>query len=141
MATLERAIELAVQAHRGQMDKAGRPYILHPLHLMQQFEDQEAMIVAVLHDSVEDSDLTLETLAREGFSSNILAAVDAITHREGEAYNDYIKRVQTHPIARLVKLADLEHNMDVRRMSKVHDRDLARLDKYHKTWQQLKERA
>ena len=141
MANLERAIELAVQAHRGQTDKAGRPYILHPLYLMQQFEDQEAMMVAVLHDSVEDSDLTLDDLAREGFSSGVLAAVDAITHRDGEAYDDYIKRVQTHPTARLVKLADLEHNMDVRRMSTVHDRDLARLDKYHKTWQHLKEGA
>ena len=138
MATLERAIELALDAHRGQTDKAGRPYILHPLHLMQQFEDQETMMAAVLHDAVEDADLTLEDLLQEGFSADVVRAVDALTHREEESYDDYITRVQTHPIARLVKLADLEHNMDIRRMSKVRDRDLARIDKYHKTWQKLK---
>ena len=137
MATLERAIEISVAAHRDQTDKAGRPYILHPLWLMHQFEDIEAMIVAVLHDAVEDSDLTLADLSDEGFTPIIVKAIDAMTHREAESYDDYIHRLKAQPIARRVKLADLEHNMDVRRMARVHDRDLARLEKYHKTWRKL----
>lgn len=138
MPTLERAIELAVAAHRGQTDKAGRPYILHPLWLMQQFEDMDAMMVAVLHDAVEDSSLTLAALSAEGFDPAIVEAVDAMTNRESESYDDYISRVQANPIALRVKLADLEHNMDMRRMAQVHDRDLARLEKYHRTWSKLK---
>ncbi len=138
MATLERAIELAAIAHRGQTDKAGRPYILHPLTLMQRFEDIDTMIVAVLHDAVEDSELTLEALAEEGFADAIIEAVQAITHVEGESYEAYIERVQAHPVARKVKLADLEHNMDLRRMAQIQSRDLARLEKYHKTWSMLK---
>ena len=136
--TLERALELAVAAHRGQTDKAGRPYILHPLWLMQQFEDLAAMMVAVLHDAVEDSDLTLDDLSAEGFAPAIVEAVDAITHREAESYEDYIRRLQANPVALRVKLADLEHNMDMRRMGQVHDRDLVRLEKYHRTWRRLK---
>ncbi len=141
MATLERAIEIAVEAHRGQTDKAGQPYILHPLWLMQQFEDTEARIIAVLHDAVEDSDLSVAKLSSEGFDPKIVKAIDALTHRDDESYDDYINRVQTHPTALLVKLADLEHNMDVRRISQVQQRDLARLEKYHKTWHKLREAA
>ncbi|MFK7844261.1 MAG: GTP pyrophosphokinase [Rhodothermales bacterium] len=141
MATLEKAIEIAVNAHAGQTDKAGRPYVLHPLWLMHQFEDMDAMMVAVLHDAVEDSSLTLGDLSGEGFPSHIVDAVDAITNREGELYESYIQRVQAHPIALRVKLADLEHNMDIRRMAQIRDRDLARLDKYHKTWKKLRQVA
>lgn len=137
MATLEKAIEIAVKAHAGQTDKAGRPYILHPLWLMHQFEDMDAMMVAVLHDAVEDSSLTLADLSGEGFLPRIVDAVDAITNREEESYEAYIQRVQAHPIALRVKLADLEHNMDIRRMTQIHQRDLARLEKYHKTWKKL----
>ncbi len=141
MATLERAIELAVEAHKGQTDKAGRPYILHPLWLMQQFEDLDAMLVAVLHDSVEDSDLTLADLSREGFAPGVIAGIDAMTRRKTESYDDYIYRVQAHPIACRVKLADLEHNLDVRRMTQIQNHDLRRLEKYHQTWRKLKQAA
>lgn len=138
MATLEKAIEIAVNAHRGQTDKAGRPYILHPLHLMQQFEELDTMMVAVLHDSVEDSDLTLDDLTVAGFSSDVVGAIDALTHRAGESYDQYLQRVQSHPLATRVKLADLQHNMDIRRMSEMHERDLERLAKYHKAWRTLR---
>ena len=141
MATLEKAIEIAVKAHAGQTDKAGRPYILHPLWLMHQFDDPDTMMVAVLHDSVEDSNLTLADLSGEGFPPRIVDAVDAITNRKGESYEAYIHRVQAHPIALRVKLADLEHNMDIRRMTQIHQHDLARLDKYHKTWKNLRQVA
>ena len=82
MSQLEPAIEIAISAHRGALDKAGRPYILHPLSLMLRFRDLDAMIAAVLHDTVEDSDLTIEELRDEGFSHTVIAAVDTLTRRE-----------------------------------------------------------
>lgn len=99
------------------------------------------MIVAVLHDVVEDSELTLQALLEAGFSRGIVEAVDAITHREGESYDAYIRRVQAHPVARSVKLADLEHNMDVRRMAQLQSPDLKRLEKYHEAWALLIEES
>lgn len=141
MANLERAIEIAVAAHRNQTDKAGQPYILHPLRLMLQFEDEAARMAAILHDSVEDSALTLEALREEGFAPTIIGAVDALTKRENEPYDQYIRRVEAHPIARRVKLADLEHNMDIRRIGDIQERDLSRLKKYHQTWQNLRRPA
>lgn len=138
MATLERAIEIAIAAHRGQRDKAGRPYILHPLWVMHQFEDPDTMIVAVLHDVVEDSAYTLQALSEEGFSPGIVEAVEAMTHREGESYDAYIQRVQAHPVARNVKLADLKHNMNLVRMAQLQPPDMERLQKYHRAWSTLK---
>lgn len=136
--SLERAIEIAVNCHRGQTDKSGKPYILHPLWLMQQFSDSETMMVAVLHDAVEDSPLTLADLEAEGFPASVVQAVDAMTRRENESYSDYIQRVQADPIARRVKQADLEHNMDLRRLNNVSAQDLKRLEKYHNTWRKLR---
>ena len=141
MATLNRAIEIAVAAHRGQTDKAGRPYILHPLWLMQQFEDEDAMIVSILHDVVEDSAFTLADLSSEGFAPDVVRAIDAISRRVDESYEEYVSRVRAHPVARRVKLADLEHNMDLRRMGRIDDRDLERLGKYHETWRKMKDTA
>lgn len=129
--SLERALELAVKAHRGQRDKAGMPYILHPLTLMQQFEILEEKVVALLHDSVEDSDLTLDDLVEEGFSKTVVSAVDALTHRPDEGYTAYLHRVRRDDVARRVKLADLAHNMDLRRIETVQTKDLERLKKYH----------
>lgn len=131
MATLERAIELAVNAHRGQQDKAGMPYILHPLWLMHQFERIELQITALLHDTVEDSELTLDDLVQEGFANEVVEAVNALTHRQDERYEAYLARVRDNAIARQVKLADLTHNMDLRRLATVTTKDLERLQKYH----------
>lgn len=141
MATLERAIELAVTAHRGQKDRSGRPYILHPLWLMQQFEDARAMIVAVLHDTVEDSSLTLQDLKSEGFSEEIVEAIDALTRRKDETYEQFILRLKPQPLALRIKLADIEHNLDVRRLSQLNKDDLKRVDKYHKAWCVLRDKA
>ncbi len=134
VATLERAIELAVGAHRGQQDRSGRPYILHPLWLMHQFEDSDAMITAVLHDTVEDTALTLQTLKDEGFSNEIIEAIDALTRRKDETYAQFIQRLKPQPLARRVKLADIEHNLDVRRLSHLNEDDLKRFGKYHQAW-------
>jgi (p)ppGpp synthase/HD superfamily hydrolase len=140
MSDLERAIEIAASAHRGHVDKAGQPYILHPLFLMLRFPDLDAMIVAVLHDTVEDSDLTLDGLKEEGFSDAVITAVDALTRREDESYEDFISRLGSNPLARRVKLADLEHNMDVRRIGSVTSEDLERVEKYHRAWLELRKR-
>jgi len=112
---LEDAIVLACRAHRGQVDKAGKPYILHPLRVMLRLEDSAAQIVAVLHDVVEDTSVTLADLRAEGYSGEICDAVDCLSRRPGEAYEVFISRAAANPLARRVKLADLEDNMDPRR--------------------------
>jgi (p)ppGpp synthase/HD superfamily hydrolase len=109
---LQRAIAIAREAHAGQVDLAGKPYIAHPLRVMGAVEGEEAKIVAVLHDVVEDSpDWPLAKLAAEGFSADVLAAVDALSRKEGEAYEAFIARIAGNPLAKLVKLADLADNL------------------------------
>ncbi len=137
MATLARAIALAAEAHQRQQDKAGAPYILHPLRMMLRMHTEDEMIAAVLHDVVEDTTKTLENLRAEGFSAAALAAVDAVTHREGESYEAYLDRAAADPIARKVKRADLEDNMDLKRLHTLTEKDLARLQKYHRVWCEL----
>ena len=140
MSDLERAIEIAVSAHRGREDKAGKPYILHPLSVMLRFCDPDARIVAVLHDTVEDSALTLGDLKEKGFSHAVVEAVDALTKRDGEPYEEFISRLSPNSLARRVKLADLEHNMDVRRLKSLTSEDLERIAKYHRSWRELRKR-
>jgi (p)ppGpp synthase/HD superfamily hydrolase len=138
MSTLERAILLAVKAHDGRRDKAGAPYVLHPLRLMLRMPSHAARIVAVLHDVVEDSDFSLEDLRRQGFSEDILDAVACLTRIPGEPYEESIGRAGGHPLARLVKIADLEDNMDVRRLANLGEKDMERLARYHRNWLRLR---
>lgn len=133
-ATIEDAIAIAAQAHKGQQDKAGAPYLLHPLRMMLRMKTEAAMMAAVLHDVVEDSDWTLEQLREAGFTEEVVTAVECLTHRESESYAEFITRVQTHAIAREVKVADLEDNMNILRISQLSSKDLQRLEKYHKAW-------
>jgi len=126
-------LRIAAQAHEGQKDKNGQPYILHPLRLMNAVEDVPAKIVALLHDVIEDTPVTAEDLRREGFDEAVLAAVDCLTHRNGESYADYVVRCKGNVIARRIKLADLEDNARPSRALLRPDRiesDLARLRKY-----------
>jgi (p)ppGpp synthase/HD superfamily hydrolase len=109
---LEDAIALACTAHRGQVDKNGQPYILHVLRVMMKQNDPVARIIAALHDVVEDSATTIADLRDAGYSEEICSAVDALTRRETEAYDEMIARVAANSLARRVKLADLEDNMD-----------------------------
>jgi len=127
---LEKAIQCAVKAHAGQKDKAGAPYILHPLRIMMKMDSQAGMIAAMLHDVVEDSSVTLADLRDEGFSEEVIAAVDHLTRRQGEAYEIFINRLRNNPLAVKVKLADLEDNMDIRRIENVTERDIERIQKY-----------
>jgi (p)ppGpp synthase/HD superfamily hydrolase len=131
MSTLERAVAIAAEAHAGQVDKAGSPYLLHPLRMMLSVGAREAQIVAVLHDVCEDCPgWTLDRLRSEGFSEDILAAIDAVTKREGEGYFDFVRRAAADPIARSVKLADLRDNCDLARIASPTEADLRRIEKY-----------
>ena len=138
-ATLEDAISIAALAHRGQRDKAGAVYLLHPLRLMLRMDSEAAMMAAVLHDVVEDSDWTLEGLRERGFSEEVVEAIACLTHRDGENYEEFVERLKPNPLARRVKLADLEDNMNVLRIGQLGLKDLQRLEKYHRAWRVLKE--
>jgi len=139
MSTLDKAILIAAQAHQDQKDRYGKPYILHPIRLMMNVDSETEKIVAMLHDVVEDSNWTLENLRAEGFSAEVIIAVDCLTKREDEQYFDYIERIKTNPIAQKVKLADLEDNMDLRRIDNLTEKDLQRMERYHSAWKKLKE--
>jgi (p)ppGpp synthase/HD superfamily hydrolase len=139
MATLERAIALAAQAHEGQVDKAGAPYILHPLRMMLSVDTPEARVAAVLHDVVEDTPVSLEELRAEGFSEAVIGAVEALTKRpeEEDDYDAFIRRVAPNPLARQVKLADLRDNCDVSRIAQPSQKDWRRIEKYKRAIQYL----
>ncbi len=130
MSTLEKAIQIAAQAHAGQKDKAGMPYIFHPLRLMLQMDDELSMMAAVLHDVVEDSSWTIDALKGEGFPQEVISAVDHLTRRENEPYEDFIVRVGHNPLASRIKRADLQDNMDITRLKTITPRDLERLERY-----------
>ena len=139
MATLERAIAIAARAHEGQVDKAGAPYILHPLRMMLAVDTPDARMAAVLHDVVEDTDVTIEQMRAEGFPPEVLHAVEALTKRpeEEDDYEAFIRRVAPNPLAREVKLADLRDNCDLSRIARLTEKDLARVEKYKRAIQYL----
>ena len=137
MADLQRALEIAIEAHKGQLQKNGLPYVLHPLTLMLSVTSVEAKICAVLHDVVEDTDWELKDLEAEGFPPCIIEALNYLTHRDRESYEVYIERIRSNKIAREVKLADLKDNMNIRRIPELTQKDLTRLEKYHRAWCQL----
>lgn len=128
---IERAIEIAVEAHKGQRDKAGRPYILHVLRVVAAMKTDEECAVAALHDVLEDcADWSFLRLKDEGMSMAVIDAVDALTKRKGEAYDDYLRRVERCHLARKVKIADLRDNADLTRLSAPTARDQERAIKY-----------
>lgn len=129
---LERAIEIAVSAHKGVKDKGGNPYILHPLRVMLSLNSEEEKIVGVLHDVVEDAeDWTFEKLQEEGFSAQILEGLKSVTKTsEDENYDEFVQRALTNAIGRQVKIADILDNLDVTRIGELQDKDIRRLNKY-----------
>ena len=131
------ALKLAYRAHQGQVDKGGIPYIFHPYHLAEQMEDEYTTCVALLHDVVEDTDVTLEELAAI-FPKEVVEAVALMTHREGEPYLEYVARIKDNPIAKAVKLADLRHNSDESRLENANPETLAYFrEKYRKAFEIL----
>lgn len=136
---LSHAILLASKAHAGQFDKGGKPYILHPLHLMSQLLfDTELATIAVLHDTIEDSSLTIKKLRAIGFSNRVLEALDLLTHKTHQDYLlDYIPAIATNIDAIRVKRKDLEHNSDITRLRSLREKDFARLEKYSRAFHYL----
>lgn len=140
MSNIERAIEIAVSAHKGQVDKGDNPYVFHPLRVMMSLETIEEKIVGVLHDVVEDSDWTFEDLKSEGFSEEIIDALRSVTKNEPErgtdtGYYRFIQRAKSNAIGRRVKIADLKDNMDLTRIpsEQLDEQTFARLKKYKKS--------
>ena len=137
---LDRAKAIATSAHEGQVDKAGKPYIEHPLRVMNMGKTVEEKIVGVLHDVVEDSEWTFEMLEKEGMPKEVVDALKCVTKlSEDEDYDHFIARVKTNPLAVNVKLNDLKDNMDITRLGKVTEKDLPRLNKYIRAYKQLTE--
>ena len=133
MSTLERAIAIAAEGHAGRVDKAGAPYILHPLRVMLAVTTNDERIVAVLHDVVEDcAEWTFDRLRGEGFSNDVIAALYSVTERVGEDYMDFVQRAAANPVGRRVKLADLADNCDLARIAAPVQRDFDRIAKYHR---------
>ena len=138
MSTLQRAIEIATEAHKGQFDKSGNDYIGHPLRVMEMGQTEEEKIAGVLHDVVEDSPWTFEALEAEGFSKEIIEAIRCLTKiSENENYDAFIDRVRKNPLAIAVKINDLTDNMDIRRLPYLSDKDVKRLKKYLKAYKKL----
>lgn len=145
-ATIEDAIAIAATVHKGQIDKSGAPYILHPLRLMMRMHTDATIMTAVLHDVVEDSrdnppesKWTLDRLRENGFSEAVVEALDGVTDRKdmGESYEDFVERAAKNPISRAVKIADLEDNMNLLRLGELRAKDIGRLERYHRAWLKL----
>ncbi len=135
---LELAKQICIEAHKGQVDKGGADYYLHPFHVARRCKNIDEKIVALLHDVVEDTNITLADLTKF-FESDIIDAVDAITKQDGISYDDYLSRVKKNPIARKVKIQDLIHNSDLSRLNEVSEKDLKRVEKYKKSIAYLKD--
>ena len=132
-----KAFWIMLKAHKGQKDRSGKPYIFHPIHVALRCKGEER-IVALLHDTIEDGGVTLPQLRAEGFSQEIIDAVDLLTHREYVDYMVYVECIKENSLARAVKLRDLEHNMDIRRIKNPTDVDYARWRKYQRAYEILK---
>ena len=126
----KRAIQFAFDAHRGQYDKSGLPYITHPLHVAESMETEDECVVALLHDVLEDTDITIEYLTRIGISDRQIAALKLLCHDDSVPYLEYVQAIRVDPIARKVKLADLHHNSDLTRLSVITTQDIERVEKY-----------
>ncbi|WP_427051621.1 HD domain-containing protein [Paenibacillus sp. TC-CSREp1] len=134
---IELAISIALEAHKGQLDKGGSPYILHPLAVMNRVETIEEKIVAVLHDVIEDTEVTIEQLRELGFSEEIVKAIGLLTRSEEESYEQFIEKTTTNRIARNVKIADIQENMNLSRIKSPTEQDYNRLEKYRKAMERL----
>lgn len=128
----KKAMKIAFEAHKNQTDKNGIPYIYHPVHLAEQMNDEMSICVALLHDVVEDTDITFEQLEKAGFSGEIIQALKLMTHDDSVPYMDYVAAIKTNPVATAVKLADLKHNSDLTRLDAIDENAINRAEKYKK---------
>lgn len=135
----KKALKLCFEAHRDQLDKSGMPYVFHPFHLAEQMDTEEKVVVALLHDVVEDTDYTIEDLSEMGFGKEIIDAITLLTHAPDVEYMDYVRNIKKNPIAKAVKLADLAHNSDPTRLEVLDEYAVKRNEKYSKAIALLKE--
>ena len=137
---MAKAVEIALEAHKGATDKAGMPYARHVMRVMQVGRTHDEKIVGVLHDLVEDTDWTFDKLLEEGFPTHIVDALRCVTKiSDDEPYEQFIERVKTNPLAVAVKINDLTDNMDIRRLATITEADVQRLRKYLKAYRELAE--
>lgn len=135
----KKALVISFNAHKEQVDKSGMPYVYHPYRIAEQMEDEYSTCVALLHDVVEDTNITLDDLKNDGFPQEVIEAIALMTHDDDTPYFDYIKRIKTNPLATAVKLADLQDNSNYERLDKVEIKDLQRLEKYREAKRILSE--
>ncbi|MBO5211239.1 MAG: GTP pyrophosphokinase [Clostridia bacterium] len=135
----KKALKLCFEAHKNQTDKSGMPYVFHPFHLAEQMQTEETTIVALLHDLIEDTNYTIEDLTNMGFNKSITDAILLMTHSDDVDYMDYVRAIKENPIAKAVKLADLNHNSDLTRLDIVDEKSLKRREKYQKAIALLEE--
>jgi (p)ppGpp synthase/HD superfamily hydrolase len=133
---LAKAIALAANVFENKTDKSEQPYILHCLRVMNGVDqnDSELMQIAILHDVVEDTDITLQYLSSTGFSTRVIVALNLLTHKETDTYEDYIKGIATNKDAVAVKLSDLKDNSNITRLKGLRKKDFDRIEKYHKAF-------
>ena len=138
MNLIEKSLDIALRVHTGQKDRSGKTYILHPLRLMNRMESDEEMAVALLHDVLEDSEMTEQDLLNEGIPTNVVDAVKCLTRGSGEDYDDFISRVSGNDLALKIKIVDIEDNINILRLKTLSEKDLKRIVKYHRAWNKLK---
>ena len=135
----KKALKLSFAAHKDQIDKSGIPYVYHPFHLAEQMDTEETVTVALLHDVIEDSDYTLDDIRDMGFPDKVVNALSLMTHDKSVPYMDYVAKIKENPIAKAVKLADLQHNSDLSRLDSVDQKALERVEKYRQAVKLLTE--
>ena len=133
----KKAIKLMFELHKNQKYKAGIPYVFHPWSVADSMDNEISVAVALLHDVVEDTDITFDDLKKEGFPDDVVEVLMLLTHEDGVDYFDYVKALAPNPIARKVKLSDLRHNSDITRINEVTEKDLQRIEKYKKVIEYL----
>lgn len=136
----EKAMQIAIKVHRGQVDKGGNDYIYHPIRVSDSCNSEEEKIVALLHDIIEDGDVTADYLLMQGFPRDIVDAIISVTRNKDEDYFDFIQRCKANAIGCKVKIADLEDNMDITRLNELTGKDIERLKEYHKAYKILTEK-
>jgi (p)ppGpp synthase/HD superfamily hydrolase len=141
MKLIEKSLQIALRAYGGKTDKAGREYILHPLRVMAKMNTDLERSAALLHDVIEDSDITAEGLLAEGIPAEVVEAVRCLSKHENEEYQDFVARAKKNELAAKVKIADIEDNTDVLRLTSLDEYDLARIRKYHAAWRFLKDES
>lgn len=133
------ALKLCFEAHKNQTGKSGIPYVFHPFHLAEQMKDEATTIAALLHDVIEDTDYTMADLEKMGFPADVLEALELLTHNDDTPYMEFVAKIKDNPIAKAVKLADLEHNSDLSRLDVVDEKALKRREKYRQAFCLLNE--